>query len=329
MLIGLPGGVLDQGVLSQLRDGVFRRTRDDPYLPGLKIAPRGRPSGGIEDLADRRLAHRRIEKVSDRNACLQRVVDVHAQTLICGVDGCKPPGSPATAAILRQMLTFTLDEQVAVLNLDDGKANAITSQFCVALIEALDRAEREAKAVALIGRPGRFCAGFDLNEFKRGPEATEALLNHGAKMLTRLFRHPQPVVVGCSGHAVAGGALILLTGDTRIGVEGDFKIGLNETAINMVLPFFGIELAQFRLTQAHLHAAYVQAQLYDPKGAQTAGFLDATVPADDLIEAVKARRRPWRRCRVKAMRATSTPFVGTSSRDCRPVSKIEANAIKT
>ncbi len=182
------------------------------------------------------------------------------------------------------MLDYTKDGRVAVIDLDDGKANAISHAFCKALTEALDRAQQEADAVALVGRPGRFCAGFDLNEFKKGPEATASLLAAGARVLLRLFSHPQPLVIGCTGHALAGGALILLTGDTRIGAAGDFKIGLNETALGMTLPPFGLRLSQFRLARRYLQAAYIQAHIFDPPGACDAGFLDSVSSAEEVRE---------------------------------------------
>ena len=180
------------------------------------------------------------------------------------------------------MLTFTLDNDVAVIGMDDGKVNAISHDFCAQVQSALDRAEREARAVALIGRPQRFSAGFDLNVFKQGEEATYGLLQAGGALMLRLFRHPQPLIMGCTGHAIAGGALLLLTGDTRVAAAGEFKIGLNETAIGMVLPQFGLELAQHRLSPQHIQAAVIQAQLFNPEGARAAGFVDEVVPPDEV-----------------------------------------------
>ena len=49
----------------------------------------------------------------------------------------------------------------------------------------------------------------------------------------RLNGHPQPVQIAATGHAPAAGALLAMTGDTRIAAAGADKIGLNETAIGM------------------------------------------------------------------------------------------------
>ena len=43
-------------------------------------------------------------------------------------------------------------------------------------------------------------------------------------------------MVACTGHAIAAGALLLLGADIRIGARGDFRIGLIETQLGMVLP---------------------------------------------------------------------------------------------
>ncbi len=181
-------------------------------------------------------------------------------------------------------MDYNQQGDVAVLTLDDGKANAISPAFVDAVNEGLDRAGDDAKSVLITGRPGMFSGGFDLKEFEKGPDATMALVNKGARMLLRIFSHPQPVVIACSGHAIAAGAFMLLAADTRVGAEGDFKIGLNETAIGMTLPTFGLELAKSRLSKRYQTAAVIQAQLFDPEGARDVGFLDEVVAADALIE---------------------------------------------
>ncbi len=180
------------------------------------------------------------------------------------------------------MLNYQLEGDVALIGLDDGKANAVSHAFIDALNDGLDRALKDSKAALITGRAGVFSAGFDLKEFDKGPDATTALVNKGANLLLRIFSHPQPVVIGCAGHAVAAGAFMLLAADTRVGVTGDFKIGLNETAIGMTLPMFGLQLADARLSKRHQTAATVQAQLFNPEQAQDAGFLDQVVKADEL-----------------------------------------------
>lgn len=180
------------------------------------------------------------------------------------------------------VMKYSLEGEVAVLRFDDGKANALGHVLIDALNEGLDLAEKEAKAVVIMGRPGRFSAGFDLSEFKKGAEATQALLNKGAKMFHRLYSHPQPLVAACTGHAIAGGGFLLLACDTRIGALGEYKIGLNETAIGMSFPVFGHELANARISKRHLTAVLLQSKLFNPTEAIDVGFLDEAVAMEDL-----------------------------------------------
>lgn len=179
-------------------------------------------------------------------------------------------------------MEIRLDDDIAVMTFDDGKANAVSHDFIDGMMSGLDTAEKDAKAVVVLGKPGMFSAGFDLKEIQKGPEAAAALVNRGAHMFHRLYGFGMPVVAGCTGHAVAAGAFALLCCDTRIGTKGDFKLGLNETAIGMTLPVFGHQLSQARLSKRHLTAAVIQARMFSPEEAIDAGFLDRIEDADNL-----------------------------------------------
>ena len=209
-----------------------------------------------------------------------------------------------------EILRFELDEQVAILRFDDGKANAISPVALDALNAALDRAEKEARAVALLGRPGRFSAGFDLSVMRQGPEAAQALVGGGAELLARMVGSPLPIVAGCSGHALAMGALLLLAADQRLGTEGDFKLGLNEVAIGMTLPQFALELAEERLSRRHLQRSVSQAEIYDPVAAVDAGYLDRLVPADQLEAASIAEARRLTELHPRAFAETKKKLRG-------------------
>jgi len=185
-------------------------------------------------------------------------------------------------------MNYELTESVAVLGFDDGKANAVGHDFLDAMNEGLDRALEEAGAVTIVGREGVLSGGFDLKEFQKGAEASAELIGKGARTLLRLFSHPQPVVIACTGHAIAAGGFLLLTADTRIGGAGDFKIGLTETALGMTFPVFGQELARARLDPRHLTRSFIQSHVYDPDEAVRAGYLDRVLPADQVVDAAKA-----------------------------------------
>jgi enoyl-CoA hydratase len=185
-------------------------------------------------------------------------------------------------------VSFEQDGSVAMIELDDGKANAITLDVLAGIDDGLVKARSSgASAVLLIGRPGRFSAGFDLSVMTSGEDQMRELVTGGAELLMRMFSYPMPVVCACTGHALAMGSLLLLAADVRIGASGDFKIGLNEVAIGMGLPIFAVELARYRLTPAGFNAALL-GDVFGPEGALTAGYLDRVAPADEVVAEASA-----------------------------------------
>jgi enoyl-CoA hydratase/carnithine racemase len=184
---------------------------------------------------------------------------------------------------MSDIVRYELDEDVAVVTFDDGKANVLAPDSIAALDEALDRAESEAKTLMIAGRPGRFSAGFDLSIMQGGTEAVRDLLGAGGALALRLFEFPTPVVLAVTGHALAMGAILLFGADLRIGTEGEFKVGLNEVAIGMPVPTFGVELARARLSKRHFTKAVSLAHIYDPDSAVDAGYLDEVARADDVV----------------------------------------------
>ncbi|MBK5110508.1 MAG: crotonase/enoyl-CoA hydratase family protein [Thermoleophilia bacterium] len=176
--------------------------------------------------------------------------------------------------------TYNLSGSVATITMDDGKVNALSPEMIRSVAAGFDRAEDDgADAVILTGREGVFSAGFDL---KTEGEGWPPMLVAGANLAARMLSFPRPVILACNGHAMAMGGFLLLSADYRIGVSGDLKIGLNEVAIGLTMPWFGIEIARHRLARPYFDRCAVTGVLLGPDEALDAGFLDEMVPAADL-----------------------------------------------
>lgn len=180
-------------------------------------------------------------------------------------------------------VTCTIEQGIATITLDDGKANALSPGLIAAVHVALDRAQAEAATVVLGGRPGRFSGGFDLTILTGGGEGAVKLLRAGFELSQRLLSYPRGVVVACTGHAIAMGAFLLLSGDHRIGISGGgHRIHANEVALGMTMPHAAIEVCRLRLSPSALQQAVVLAAPYDHDRAVPAGFLDEVVAEADL-----------------------------------------------
>ncbi len=184
-------------------------------------------------------------------------------------------------------VAYALDDGVASIVLDDGKVNVLSPAMLSALDDAFDRAEAEGAVVVLQGRAGIFSAGFDLEVLRGGGRDALGMLQSGFRLAERLLSFPTPVVIACTGHAVAMGVFLLLSGDYRVGAAGPFRITANEVAIGLTMPRAAIEICRQRLTPAAFTRAVLLAEPFSPDDAVAAGFLDREVPPDDVVKTAR------------------------------------------
>lgn len=191
------------------------------------------------------------------------------------------PDIPAPAP--SDAVTLTVDGNVATIVVDDGKANALSHDVLGGIEHALDEVEAsDASAVVLVGRPGRFSAGFDLSVMTAGPQQARDLLGRGARLGLRLYEFPLPVVFGVTGHALAMGGILLCCADVRIGAQGGFKLGLPEVRIGMPVPAFAVELCRDRIDPRWFTRALQLASQLSPDEALDAGLLDQVVEPEEV-----------------------------------------------
>jgi enoyl-CoA hydratase len=205
-----------------------------------------------------------------------------AAAIISGDRG--EPG-PASSRLLHDHVRLEIRDRVAVVSFDDGKANVLGAEILAALEEALRicEADEEVGAMLLVGRPDHFSAGLDRRLFLASPGAVYPVLSRVARLATRIYASKLPVVAACTGNAIAAGALLLLAADVRVAVRGEYRIGLNETAIGLPLPGWASALARERLARQQLQRATLLAHLYSPEEAMLAGFVDRVVESQDLL----------------------------------------------
>jgi enoyl-CoA hydratase len=177
---------------------------------------------------------------------------------------------------------------IAEIRMDDGKVNALSLEMFGELASAFDRAQADRVAVVLCGRDGVFSAGFDLRVLRAGGVAAGEMVRTGFELAERILAFPTPVVIACTGHAIAMGAFLVLSGDYRIGALGAHRIGANEVAIGIRMPWFGVEICRQRLAPAHFSRAVALAEMYAPEDAVAAGFLDRAVPAAEVLPAARS-----------------------------------------
>ncbi|PQJ21058.1 crotonase/enoyl-CoA hydratase family protein [Tenacibaculum sp. SG-28] len=184
---------------------------------------------------------------------------------------------------MNALIHYKEEENYVLLSLQNGKANAISHDVVTELNHCLDKVEKAGKPVIITGQKGIFSAGYDLASMTKSPASALELVTKGSTLSLRMLSFPLPIIIACNGHAIAKGAFLLLSADYRLGVSGDFKIGLNEVMIGMTMHNAGIAIAEARLAPVYVERCVNNAEIFSPKEAISAGFLDKTVPEEQLL----------------------------------------------
>lgn len=205
---------------------------------------------------------------------------------------------------MSNLVTYSLDDGIATLTLNNGKVNAFSHELIAQFNQALDQGEADNAIVIVTGQPGILSGGYDLKVMTAGPQAAIELVAAGSTLARRMLSHPQPIIVACPGHAIAKGAFVLLSADYRFGAEGPFSIGLNEVKIGMTMHHAGIALARDRLTKPAFQRSVINAEIFTPQGAVAAGFLDQVVAPDELMNAAREMAHQLKKLNMAAHKNT-------------------------
>lgn len=178
-------------------------------------------------------------------------------------------------------IDFDLTDGLARIALDDGKMNAVNLAALQDLAEVMDEVEAKAEALLWVGRPGSFCAGFDMADMLGGdPAVARDLGLGGGRIARRIFGFGGPTVAVCTGHAFTVGLLWLLASDTRVGEAGAFKLSMTEVKLGVPLAGWPLPLLRARISPTELQAVAIQSKVFAPDDAAIrAGLLDEVVEA--------------------------------------------------
>lgn len=181
-------------------------------------------------------------------------------------------------------VVYTHDETIGVIRMDDGKVNALGPTMQQALNDALDQADADnVKALVITGNQRVFSGGFDLKILTSGElQPAIDMLRGGFELSYRLLSYPKPVVIACTGPAIAMGSFLLCSGDHRIAAHA-YNIQANEVAIGMVIPWAALEILKLRLTQSAYQQATGLAKTFFGETALAAGFIDEIALPDRVV----------------------------------------------
>ena len=164
--------------------------------------------------------------------------------------------------------------EIAVLTIDNPPVNAASQAVRAGLVDGMDRAEAEARAVVIVGGGRTFIAGADISEFGKPPRDPwlPAVCN-------RIEESTLPVVAALHGTALGGGLEVALAAHYRVAVP-TAKVGLPEVTLG-ILPGAGGTQRLPRLTGAEAALKLITTGRHIPAAeAHELGILDHIADGD-------------------------------------------------
>jgi enoyl-CoA hydratase/carnithine racemase len=187
------------------------------------------------------------------------------------------------------MQTLKLDksEDIAIVRLNRGKANAMNAEMVNELSLLINELSNDdqVRGIVLTGKENFFSAGLDVIElFSYDEQQITAFWQSFQQLTITLASFTKPFITAINGHSPAGGCVLALCSDYRIMADGNFRIGLNEVPVGILVPNPIFQLYSFWLGTHHAYHFILEGKLLLPADALQAGLIDQICPIELLEE---------------------------------------------
>ena len=187
----------------------------------------------------------------------------------------------------KSLATLTKENDISVIKLDDGKANAFSYEMLIQINNLLEKVSRDSGALVITGREGLFSGGFDLKTFATGDmEKVSKMVQLGYRLLLELFSFERPVIAAVSGHSIALGLFIACSADYRIAIDGEYVCQANEVRNNMDIPTPIMEILKARVNKNYFYPAILHSDPFSVQDSIAVGYIDEVVAEQDFMNRV-------------------------------------------
>jgi enoyl-CoA hydratase len=184
--------------------------------------------------------------------------------------------------------------ETRILRLAHGRASALDIELVEALRDAIVTAASDgAGAIVLTGTGHIFCAGVDLFRVADGGETyVRQYIPAFKALMFALFTVERPLIVAANGHALAGGAVLVATGDYRLMAAGDGRFGYTELLVGVPFPPEALEIIRFATPPERLPAMLYTGATVPPEEALAMGLIDEVAATGEFMgRALEVARR--------------------------------------
>ena len=183
------------------------------------------------------------------------------------------------------MIEVTRQDNVAVVKLVHGKANALDLELCDAIAARFDELRSTPdQAIVLTGQGRMFSAGVDLPRLvDGGADYVRKFLLALHKLYDTVFHHPKPVIAAVNGHAMAGGCVLACCADKRIAAQDAGRIGVTELLVGVPFPAMAFEVMRFATAPQYFPDVILSGATFPTDEALKRGLVDEIVEPDQLM----------------------------------------------
>ncbi len=177
-------------------------------------------------------------------------------------------------------------ENYAIIQMDREKANPINQSFVSELRDVLKEclSDDQIKGAIINGKENFFSAGLDLPElYNYNEQEFSVFWKDFMGLVSDLVSFNKPLVASITGHAPAGGCIIAICCDYRVMAEGNYKIGLNEIPVGIIVPRGIFDIYSFWIGQRRAFNYLMEGKLYSPQHAMEIGLVDEVVSPVDVL----------------------------------------------
>ena len=159
--------------------------------------------------------------------------------------------------------------------------------FCNEIADRLDEfsASGDTRAVVLTGNGKCFSAGVNLKTvIAYDADDQTAMLRALNWLFLAAYSLFVPLIGAINGHAIAGGLILALTCDYRIGPVGDGQFGLTEVRAGVPYPVAAVEVVRNELQPSVIRNLVLRGKNGDAAHALQWGIFDELQPHDRLLD---------------------------------------------
>jgi len=207
---------------------------------------------------------------------------------------------PSISFQTRSLVSLSVDDSsgIGTMTMSSPPVNSITLEFMESFITTLDSAQKNPACKGIIltsGVPGVFSAGLDILTMYNPDEEKARLFWYTFQRLWMdLYLNPLPTVAAINGAAPAGGTILACSCDYRVmNNNAKLKMGLNETLLGIVAPWWTIKMFVATVGQREAERALALSRLYTPSEALEVGLIDEAVEASQVLAMAEAELKKW------------------------------------